>query len=51
MKLKQPSRLTKRAELANEKSSKKGADENEPYEINIEQIVMKIVLLDHKIVV
>ena len=27
----------------NEKSSKKGADENEPYAINIEKIAMKIV--------
>ena len=34
----------------NEKSSKKGADENEPYAINIEKIVIKIVLLDYKFI-
>ena len=39
----QPYRLTKRAELAKRESSKKGADENEPYAINIELIVMKFV--------
>ena len=35
----------------NEKSNKKGADENEQYAINIEKIVMKVVSLYYKIVV
>ena len=46
----QPSRAPKGPNWRNEKSSKKGADENEPYEINIKQISVELVFLDCKIV-